>query len=263
MGKEKVMQLDGKRIIVTGGARGIGAGAVRAFAAAGARVASLDIRDEPGAKVAAEADKLGPGTVRFYHCDISRRSEVEDTFKSAVDHLGGLDALVNVAGVEGVAPAEEISDHEWDLIFATNIQGTLYTNQAAFRYLRDHGGRIINFSSGAGLVGVRQGAHYSASKGAVLAWTRTVAQEWGKYDITVNAIAPAIWTPMVEEARAKLGPEDLMMQDMSMAFAILIGGTLGDVDRDMAPVLVFLVSDAARFITGQTIAVDGGAVMVR
>jgi NAD(P)-dependent dehydrogenase (short-subunit alcohol dehydrogenase family) len=257
------MQLKGKRIIVTGGARGIAASAVRAFAEEGAQVASFDIIDDLGEKVAAEASKRGPGTVRFYHCDVSSRSEVQNAFDSAIGNLRGLDALVNVAGVERTAPAEEITDKDWDLIFNVNVKGTLYTNQAAFKHLRDHGGRILNFGSQAGMNGMPGAAAYSAAKGAVIAWTHTVAQEWGKYGITVNAIVPGMWTPMYEEHRARLSPEELTAHDAIMASLIPLGGRLGQPDRDIAPVLVFLVGDGARFITGQIIPVDGGLSMVR
>src|SRR5919198_2797099 len=250
------MQLAGKRIIVTGGASGIGAATVRAYAREGARVVSLDVDDEGGRRVAAEA---GPA-VTYYHCDVARRAEIDDVFARAVAALGGLDVLVNVAGVERGTPAEDIPDAEWDLVFDVNVKGTLYTNQAAFRYLRARGGRIINFGSGAGIRGQRGSAHYSAAKGAVMAWTRTVAQEWARHGITVNAIVPAIWTPMYDAHRARMSAEERTIHDLALEHVIPLGGRLGDPDRDIAPVMVFLAGDGARFITGQAIAIDGGMV---
>ncbi len=252
------MLLDDKRIIVTGGASGIAAAAVRAYAREGARVVSLDVDDEGGRRVAAE---LGERVV-YLHCDVARRSEVFDVFAQAVDHLGGLDAMANVAGVERRTPAEDIADDEWDLVFDTNVKGTLYTNQAAFRHMKERGGRIINFGSAAGIRGQAGSAHYSASKGAVMAWTRTVALEWGKYGITVNSIVPAIWTPMYDAWRARMSDQERAIHDMAMKHIIPLGGRLGDPDRDMAPVMVFLVSDASRFMTGQAFAVDGGMIMM-
>ncbi|MFA4836387.1 MAG: SDR family NAD(P)-dependent oxidoreductase [Dehalococcoidia bacterium] len=257
------MQLQGKRIIVTGGARGIGAGVVHAYAAEGAHIASLDVLDESGEQVAAEATRKGPGMVRFYHCDISIRSEVQDAFDMAVRDLMGLDVLANIAGVERVSPAEAITDQDLDLILNVNVKGTVYTNQSAFRYMRDHGGRIINFGSAAGLNPFTNGAHYSASKGAVHSWTRTVAHEWGKYGIAVNAMAPAIWTPMYDEHRARMSPKQLQAHDAAMARHVPLGGRLGDLNRDFAPVMVFMASEGARFITGQIIPVDGGACWTR
>src|SRR5213593_4151898 len=147
------MLLRDRRIIVTGGASGIAAATVRAYAREGARVAA----------------QAGPG-VTYYHCDISRRVEVDDVFARAAAAMGGLDVLANVAGVERGTPAEDIPDAEWDLVFAVNVKGTLYTNQAAFRHMKGRGGRIINFGSGAGIRGQRGSAHYSAAKGAVMAW---------------------------------------------------------------------------------------------
>jgi NAD(P)-dependent dehydrogenase (short-subunit alcohol dehydrogenase family) len=250
--------LDGRRIIVTGGASGIAAATVRAYAAEGARVASLDVNDEAGRRVAAEA---GPG-VTYYHCDVAQRADVDRVFAEAVGALGGLDVLANVAGVERGTPAEDIPDVEWDLVFGVNVKGTLYTNQAAFRHLKDGGGVVINFGSGAGIRGQRGSAHYSASKAAVMAWTRTVAQEWAKYGIRVNSVVPAIWTQMYDEYRSRMSDQERMIHDMAMQHVIPLGGKLGDPDRDAAPVMVFLASDLSRFITGQAIPVDGGMVML-
>lgn len=146
-------------------------------------------------------------------------------------------------------------------MFDVNARGTLHTNQAAFPHLREHGGRILNFASAAGVMGLPGCAHYSAAKAAVLGWSRTIAKEWAGYGITVNALAPGMWTPMYEAHRARLDAQQLKAHDEMMARAIPLGGRLGDPDRDMAPVLVFLLSDGARFITGQTLAVDGGLMI--
>jgi NAD(P)-dependent dehydrogenase (short-subunit alcohol dehydrogenase family) len=121
---------------------------------------------------------------------------------------------------------------------------------------------IINFGSGAGIRGQRGSAHYAAAKGAVMAWTRTVAQEWAPHGISVNSIVPAMWTPMYDAHRARMSPEQLAVHDLTMRHVIPLGGRLGDPDRDMAPVLVFLAGDGARFMTGQAIAVDGGMIML-
>jgi len=252
-------QLDGRRIIVTGGARGIGECAVRAFTQEGAHVASLDLLDDAGQAAAEAATNDGPGHASYRHCDVSDRSSVNEAFDVVTKDLGGLDVMVNVAGVERRAPAETIEDADWDLIMNVNLRGTFLTNQAAFPHLRDAGGgRIINFGSGAGMYPFLNGAHYSASKAGVFAWTRTVAYEWAKHGITAVAIAPAMWTPMYEESRNRYDPEQLKAHDALMASRIPLGGRLGDPETDMAPVLIFLASDASKFITAQIIAVDGG-----
>lgn len=256
------MNIAGKRVIVTGSASGIGASGIGALVAAGAHVAALDLADEAGIAIAAAAGKAGPGSAFYLRCDVSDRAEVEAVFGAAVRQLGGLDTLINIAGVERKSAAEDISQQEWDLMFDVNARGTLNTNQAAFGHLRaGGGGAIVNFASAAGVLGVPGLAHYSASKAAVLGWTRTAAKEWGRHGITVNAVAPAMWTPMYEAFRARLDQPALAAHDQMMAGLIPLGGRLGEPDRDMAPVLLFLVSDGARFITGQTLAVDGGLMI--
>ncbi len=248
--------LAGKRIIVTGAGRGIGASAARALAEAGARVTGLDIST-------VETPASNAGRLTHGVCDVSSRASTTAAVDRAVAEMGGLDVLIHVAGLQRYTPAEEITDDEWDLVLGVNAKGTMITNQAAFPHLKDRGGRIVNFASAAGALGLRGCAHYAASKGAVLAWTRTIAQEWGRYGIAANAVAPGMWTPMYDTTRAGMSPEQLEAHDRGMAMMIPLGGRLGDPDTDMAPVLVFLASDAARFITGQTLAVDGGLMMVR
>jgi len=250
------MLLEGKRIIVTGGASGIGAGTVRGYVREGARVVSVDVNDADGERGAAAAG------AEYMHCDVGDRRQVFEVFDRAVARLGGLDVMANVAGVERRTPAEDIADDEWDLIFNVNVKGTLYTNQAAFRHMRPDGGRIINFGSGAGIRGQAGSAHYSASKGAVMSWTRTVAQEWAKHRITVNSVVPAIWTPMYDAYRSRMSDQDRMIHDMAMQHVIPLGGKLGDPDTDAAPVMIFLASELSHFMTGQCFAVDGGMIML-
>lgn len=112
--------------------------------------------------------------------DVADKESVNRAFEKSVEFLGGLDVMVNVAGVEVGGPSHEIPDSDWDLVFDVNAKGTRNTNAAAFKYLKDKGGAIINFGSRSGVVGVPEQAAYSASKAAVHTWTRAVAQEWGK-----------------------------------------------------------------------------------
>jgi NAD(P)-dependent dehydrogenase (short-subunit alcohol dehydrogenase family) len=214
-------------------------------------------------QVAAEAAQKGPGPVNFYHCDVSNRRSVEDSFDLAVRDIGGLDVLAHAAAIARYSTAEAISDEDLDQIININVYGVVYTNQMAFRYMREHGGRIINFGSVSGLVPFINGAHYSASKGAVFSWTRTIAYEWGKYGIAANAMAPAIRTSGYEKHRARMNPEQLKEHDAELSKFFPLGGTLGDPDRDFAPVMVFMASEDSRFITGQIIPVDGGRLSTR
>jgi NAD(P)-dependent dehydrogenase (short-subunit alcohol dehydrogenase family) len=256
-------ELAGKRIIITGGAKGMAAALVRDFVRHGAAVASFDIDEAGGRATADAASDEGPGRADFIACDVTSQSSVNAGFAEAVQRLGGLDALVHCAGIAPGAPAEAITLADWEAVFAVNARGTFLTNQAAFGHLKDRGGRILNFASSAGAFGLMGKAHYAASKGAVLAWTRTVAKEWGRHGITVNAIAPAIRTPMYEKTRSLMSEAQLEAHDRQIAAEMPIDGRLGDPDRDLAPVLRFLVGDGARFITGQTLSIDGGLLMVR
>jgi NAD(P)-dependent dehydrogenase (short-subunit alcohol dehydrogenase family) len=257
------MDLAGKRIIITGGARGMAAAMVKDFVRHGAAVASFDVDEAGGLAVAQSANAEGPGHADFIACDVSSEDGVIEAFDQAVGGLGGLDGLVHAAGIAPGAPAADIGLSDWDSVFAVNARGTFLTNKTAFGHMKERGGRILNFASAAGASGLPGKAHYAASKGAVLAWTRTVAKEWGPQGITVNAIAPAIWTPMYEKTRSLMSPAQLTDHDRLIAAEIPIGGRLGDPERDLAPVLRFLMGDGAGFITGQTIAIDGGLLMVR
>lgn len=255
--------IENKRIIVTGGARGIAAAAVQVFAKEGANVVSFDVSDDAGETVARAASAAGPGTVSYRHVNVSSRQEVFDGVDSAVAELGGLDALFNIAGIERQSPLEDLSEEDLDAVLDVNLKGTFFTNQAVFPHLKDAGGSIINFGSDTGLVPNPNGAHYSASKGGVMAFTRTAAAEWGRYGIRVNSLIPAIWTSMYDEFRDRLAPDQLAALDAGMAQMIPLGGKLGDPETDLAPVLVFLASDASKFITGQIISVNGGLAQVR
>jgi NAD(P)-dependent dehydrogenase (short-subunit alcohol dehydrogenase family) len=252
------MQLDGLAIIVTGAAGGIGGATLAAYVREGARVAAFDVADEDGrARVAALGERA-----RYFRCDVSRKDEVDRAVDEAVAWLGGLDVLAHVAGIERGGPAESISADDWAKVVGVNLMGTVFTNQAAFRHLKGRGGRIINFGSGGAVRGQVGSSHYAASKGAVHAFTRTVAQEWGGYGIAVNAVAPGAWTRMYDEYLDRLGEAGREMAVNAMRHMIPLGGKLGDPERDIAPVMVFLASPASHFMTGQLIAVDGGLVML-
>jgi 2-hydroxycyclohexanecarboxyl-CoA dehydrogenase len=255
-------KLAGRRIVVTGGSSGIGASTVAALVAEGAAVVAIGTSRERGEQVARKA--VGPGSAAFSVCDVRDRQAVRATFARAAAELGAIDALVHAAGVRTESPAEDISDDDIARVLDTNVRGTIVTNQEVFPHLRENGGgRILNFASGAALYPYVHAAHYSASKAAVIAWTRTIAHEWGTHGITANAVNPAIWTPMYEAKRARMGADALDAHDAVMAARIPLGGRLGDPARDLDPVLVFLLSDAARFITAQIISVDGGMVPLR
>jgi NAD(P)-dependent dehydrogenase (short-subunit alcohol dehydrogenase family) len=257
------MKLVGKRIIVTGSAQGIGQAVVDAYVAEGARVYALDMNDMLGTQSVDAANQRGPGTATFLKADVSNRDAVDAAFATAVDHLGGLDVLAHIAGVHRHAPTHAVPDELLNWIFAVNVHGTIYTNSAAYRFMKGKGGAIINFGSESGLTAEVNNAVYGASKAAVHTWTRSVAREWGRYGIRVNAVLPYVVTPMYTSFRAALSPEELAAHDRSTADQIPLGGKFGDPAVDLAPVLVFLAGEGSRFITGQLLPVDGGLISLR
>ncbi len=247
--------LNAKRIIVTGGASGMGLTMVGGYAVRGARVVSLDI-NPAGAEVAKAAG------ADFIACDLSEQSAVDGAVAKAAEIMGGIDVLVHAAGICPPVAAEDITLAQWSQVMTVNATSTFLINQAVFPFLKTGGGKIINFASGMGVLGAPGQAHYAASKGAVLAWSRSLAVAWGRYGITVNAIAPAIWTPMYDRTRASMTPEQLAKHDEEQARKRPIGGKLGDAERDFMPMMAFLASDGANFLTGQLYKIDGGGLML-
>lgn len=260
------MQLKGKRIIVTGGASGIGAGTVKAYVREGAIVSALDIADDLGQKVVDEANATGTGKATYYHCNIADAEEVFSVFEQAANEMGGLDVLAHVAGIESLKPAEEYTPADLNFVWGVNINGAIYTNQAACKIMKEQEGEgaIINFSSDVALAGQPNGALYATAKGAVLSWTRTIAYEWAmKYNIRCNCVNPTMKTPMYQEYLDNLEEEERAKFLAAEKMKVPMRGEMGDVDRDMAPVMVFLASDASGYINGQIIAVNGGRNMLR
>jgi NAD(P)-dependent dehydrogenase (short-subunit alcohol dehydrogenase family) len=255
------MQLVGKRCVVTGAGSGMGAATARAFVQEGAKVLGLDINDAGLAATVAAAQ--GSGSVRGHTCDLTKRAEVVAAFDAANELLGGVDVLVNAAGVGQRRAPELCTEDDLDAMLAIHMKAAMFTNQAAFEAMsKADGGSIVNFGSRAGVAGAALAPAYAAGKGAVLAWTRSVARAWGSLSIRVNAVVPFIETPMVAGYRKEYTPEQAAAFEANAARTVALGGKLGDPDRDFAPVMVFLASDASRFITGQTIPVDGGDLML-
>lgn len=247
--------LQGRRILVTGGATGIGAAAVAVLTAAGAEVTATYHRTPPPDGLAAT----------WLQCDVRDADAVTATVQEAAGRSGGLDVLVNAAGLWQAGIPGYISAEDISFLLDTNVKATILTNQAAHAVMKDQdpkGGRIINFGSSEAVMGSPISAVYAATKGAVQAWTRSAAQAWAFDKITVNALAPAVQTPGADRLREFLGPEAGALIDQQLKTRIPIGGALGDPARDLGPVLVFLAGPGSGFITGQLLAVDGGLVML-
>jgi 3-oxoacyl-[acyl-carrier protein] reductase len=198
----------------------------------------------------------------WLRCDVRDRSAVGATVRQAVDALGGLDVLIHAAGLWQPGIPGQISDADIDFLIDTNLKATIYTNQAAYEVMRGNGGRIINLGSGEAVMGSPISALYAATKGAVHAWTRSIARAWAAERITAIALAPAMETPGADRLREFLGPQAAKFLDQQLKATIPLGGALGDPARDLGPVLVFLAGEGSRFITGQLLAIDGGLVML-
>jgi NAD(P)-dependent dehydrogenase (short-subunit alcohol dehydrogenase family) len=253
-------ELAGYRTIVTGGARGIGAAIARGFVESGAQVAVLDTRDDLAEALVAA---LPPRMARFWHCDVSNSAQVADAFDQSAKWMSGLDTLVHCAGLDkpGYTP-EDLPEDVFDLVLAVNAKGTYLANQAAFRLMKGTGGAIVNMGSLAGIRGMADRPAYSAAKGAVLAWTRAVAAAWGPHDVTVNAIAPTVATEVAERYLAQLDPEERRALEENRRRVSPLGGRLGNVERDLLPLVRLLAGPGGRYMTGQTFAVDGGRTML-
>ncbi len=229
--------------VVTGGSRGIGAAAVAAFAAAGYRVAFLYRSDDEAAQAVAE--KTGAMGVK---ADVARSADVEKAFARVRAGLGGVDVLVNNAGISEFRLFDEISDDDWRRMLAVNLDGAFYCARAAAReMIARKRGCILNVSSVWGVSGASCEAHYAAAKGAVIALTKSLAQELGPSGIRVNAVAPGVIRTDMNGAL-----DDEAIRDLEQRTPL---GRLGE-PEEVAAALVFLAG--AAFITGQVLGVDGG-----
>lgn len=249
-------RLDGKKVIVTGGTSGMGEGIVRAFPNLGAKVVFWGRNEKAGKKIEEETGAV------FVKAEVSDKTAVEEAMKKSVEFLGGVDVFIHAAGIGPHCPAEQIEYDSWKSVMDINATGTFLTNEAVFPYMKEQGGHIINFTSASAFIISPGQAHYAASKGAVNCWSRTIAKEWMPYNIRVNMIAPCIKTPMYEQMCSMMTPEQLEAHKASMA-NLCLGGEMGDMAMDFVPVMAFMASDSSKFITGQTISVDGGIMMVR
>ncbi|MER6324824.1 SDR family NAD(P)-dependent oxidoreductase [Streptomyces coelicoflavus] len=246
--------LQGRTAIVTGGGSGIGGAVTRLFVARGARVVIVDLNEEAGRGIAGE---LGDAVV-FLRGDVGDRKVADTAVATAVDRFGSLDVLVNNASVSRQKPFEEQTDEDWDLAMNTGLYATRNFMLAALPELKKTGNAsIVNFGSGAGLNGQPNQASYAAAKEAIRGLSRVAANEWAPHNIRVNVVCPMALTAGVAQW-AEARPEQYALSAASVPL-----GRFGDPERDVAPIVAFLASDDAQYMTGQTVMADGGAVKLR
>jgi gluconate 5-dehydrogenase len=239
--------LAGRRAVVTGASRGIGAALAEALVEAGAAVALLG---HDAAALNAVRERLTPrGTVVTQLADVALASESQAAIARAAGQLGGLDILINNAGVEQISASLAVSETLWDRILDTNLKGAFFCAQAAARLMS--GGSIINICSLTSEVGVPGATAYTASKSGMVGMTRALAAEWAPRGIRVNGIGPGYVRTALTEA---------FHQDPAWEQAVLAKIPQGRFGRmeDLGGAAVFLCSDAAAYITGQVLYVDGG-----
>ncbi len=249
-------RLEGKVTIVTGGSTGIGEATCHRFAEEGAKVAIFDVSAPQGEKVAAELAAKGAEVV-FHRVDVSDEASVAAGIEAVVARWGGLDVLVNNAAITGVNKlAHEVSVAEWDAIFAVNVRGVfLCTKHAVKPMMAAKTGSIVNFSSIYGLIGNDDLPPYHATKGAVLAMTKTDAVCYAPHGIRVNAVHPgSTKTPLFMKAGETYpGGLDHYIEIMKAKHPLTLGEPV-----DVANCVLFLASDEARFVTGSSLVCDGG-----
>jgi 3-oxoacyl-[acyl-carrier protein] reductase len=241
--------LSGRTALVTGAAQGLGRCIAQTLAAAGAKVACIDINAESLADTVSGIRAAG-GTAEPLACDVTQSDRVGQVVDQVVELWGKLDILVNNAGVTRDNVLIRMKDEQWDLVLNINLRGTfLFTRAVARPMMKARGGRIINVASVSGLMGNPGQVNYSASKAGVIGLTRTVACELASRNITVNAVAPGF---IATDMTAKLGDE--ILQQVRKEIPL---GRLGE-PQDVADAVLFLASDAASFITGHILTIDGG-----
>ena len=251
------MKLKDRAAVVTGGASGIGRAIGEALAREGARVAVLDL-NEAGARETVEAIERTGGVAAAYRVDVTDAAAVDRAVDEIAERSVGLHVLVNCAGWDRPMPFIETTPEFWDRVLAINLRGPLACTRAALRHMiKADYGKIVTIASDAGRVGSTGEAVYSAAKGGLIAFTKTVAREVARHRINVNCVCPGPSdTPLFQKEFAEKSPK--LAESLKR---IIPWGRLG-VPDDIAPAVVFLASDDASFITGQTLSVSGGLTMV-
>jgi NAD(P)-dependent dehydrogenase (short-subunit alcohol dehydrogenase family) len=242
------------RIIVTGAAQGIGRAIALRVATADVRVGVWDVQHASVEETAKLCRQQG-ATARAWKVDVGDAEQVEAATADFEREFGAPDALVNNAGIFPRAAALDMELSEWERVLRTNLTGTFVCARAAGRRMKDASrGVIVNLASGRGLAGAASGAHYAASKAGIIALTKSLALDWARYGIRVNCVIPGITD--TAQPRAEMGDNELY----AMGARIPLGRIAEP--QDIAAVVAFLLGEDSAYMTGQSIAVNGGAIMI-
>jgi len=252
------MKLKGKTALVTGGGRGIGRAIALGLAEEGAQVAVVDILKDNALAVQREIEALGVKGLGL-EADLTRRADVTHAVEETFAQWGQLDVLVNNAGWDKLEPFLESEEETWEKIIAINFKAVLYVCKAVLPHMVGRGaGKVINIASDAGRVGSMGEAVYAATKGAIIALSKTLAREMARHRITVNVVCPGLTeTPLLQGIRQQSPKSERVIDAVTRAIPL---GRVGQ-PEDVAGAVVYLASPAADYVTGQTLSVSGGLTM--
>ncbi|MBQ8682521.1 MAG: 3-oxoacyl-[Selenomonadales bacterium] len=247
------MQLDGKVALVTGASRGIGRAVAIRLAKSGAKIAVNYAGNQAAAEEVKQIIEQNGGEAILVQADISNAESVDAMVAQVMEAFGRIDILVNNAGITRDTLLMRMKEADWNAVIQTNLTGVFYVTKAVSKIMmKQRSGKIVNMSSVVGLMGNAGQANYAAAKAGVIGFTKSMAKELAARNITVNAIAPGF---ISTDMTAVL--PDKVKEDLATKIPM---GRLGEAD-DIASAVLFLVSDSANYITGQTLNVDGGMVM--
>lgn len=253
--------LEGQVALITGGSRGMGEATALAFARAGADVAVTSRKLPDLEMVATEVRNLGRKALAV-EAHVGRIEQFQPLVDRVVAEFGKIDILVNNAGTNFFMPAIDMTEPGWDVVMNLDLKGLFFLSQAAARVMREHGGgRIINVSSVSGFKVQIPTGHYSIAKAGVIMATKVMALEWAEYNIRVNCIAPGAIDTRLYNAIFALLPEDEAKAQKETSAKRIPMGRIGQ-PKEIADAMIYLASEASSYVTGQTIAIDGGSLLV-